>query len=362
MKTRRQLLPISLAPRELLVIDVLKLTGKRQPELEKVLREGLRQSAILGAFAAHAKILEVAAPVKGTEFLLMLTVAKLLAPFAPFFADRLYTDLTTATGRDNKSVHLAAFPKADYSLVDADLEARMAIAQKITSMVLALRRKVNIKVRQPLQAIMIPAASEDQKKHIEAVKELVMNEVNVKELRFVEGSGVLVKKVKCNFRTMGKKFGKLMKGIAAAMSALEQEQIADLEKNGTIALNVDGNDVVVEAANLVGMSNLFCGIWSARDQICNYFRPVSLSCIRTGPSEGTDAHAAYWHQPYTANHILLIINVLGIGSLSVEYANLIVQQVSAVGILEEITLKLQTDVTTVGSMLSGPVAEKNVRW
>ena len=97
---------------------------------------------------------------------------------------------------------------------------------------------------------MIPAASEEQKKHIEAVKELVMNEVNVKELRFVEGSGVLVKKVKCNFRTMGKKFGKLMKGIAAAMSALEQEQIADLEKNGTIALNVEGNDVVVEAADV----------------------------------------------------------------------------------------------------------------
>ena len=185
-----------------------------------------------------------------TLYTCLETVAKLLAPFAPFFADRLYTDLTTATGRDNKSVHLAAFPKADDALVYADLEARMAIAQKITSMVLALRRKVNIKVRQPLQAIMIPAASEDQKKHIEAVKELVMNEVNVKELRFVEGSGVLVKKVKCNFRTMGKKFGKLMKGIAAAMSALEQEQIADLEKNGNIALNVDGNDVVVEAADV----------------------------------------------------------------------------------------------------------------
>ena len=185
-----------------------------------------------------------------TLYTCLETVAKLLAPFAPFFADCLYTDLATATGRDNKSVHLAAFPKADNALVDADLEARMAIAQKITSMVLALRRKVNIKVRQPLQAIMIPAASEEQKKHIEAVKELVMNEVNVKELRFVEGSGVLVKKVKCNFRTMGKKFGKLMKGIAAAMSALEQEQIADLEKNGTIALNVEGNDVVVEAADV----------------------------------------------------------------------------------------------------------------
>ena len=185
-----------------------------------------------------------------TLYTCLETVAKLLAPFAPFFADRLYTDLTAATGRDSHSVHLAAFPKADDALVDADLEARMAIAQKITSMVLALRRKVNIKVRQPLQAIMIPAASEEQKKHIEAVKDLVMNEVNVKELRFVEGSGVLVKKVKCNFRTMGKKFGKLMKGIAAAMSALGQDQIADLEKSGTVALSVDGNDVVVEAADV----------------------------------------------------------------------------------------------------------------
>jgi isoleucyl-tRNA synthetase len=125
----------------------------------------------------------------------------------------------------------------------------MEMAQKITSMVLALRRKVNIKVRQPLQSIMIPATKEQQR-HIEAVKDLIMNEVNVKELKFVDGAGVLVKKVKCNFRTMGKKFGKLMKGVAAQMDGLSQEQIAELETNGNIAIMVDGNNLTVELSDV----------------------------------------------------------------------------------------------------------------
>ena len=186
-----------------------------------------------------------------TLYTCLETVAKLLAPFAPFYADQLYLDLNNATGKDTTlSVHLVEFPKADESLVDNDLETRMGLAQKITSMVLALRRKVNIKVRQPLQAIMIPAVDSAQKAHIEAVKDLVMNEVNVKELRFVEGSGVLVKKVKCNFRTMGKKFGKLMKGIAAFMSELSQEQIAELEKTGVIEGIVEGQTVTVEATDV----------------------------------------------------------------------------------------------------------------
>ena len=180
-----------------------------------------------------------------TLYTCLMTVAKLLAPFAPFYADQLYKDL----GGEKDSVHLDTFPAFDESLIDADLEARMAMAQKITSMVLALRRKVNIKVRQPLQAIMIPANAE-QKKHIKAVKQLIMNEVNVKELKFVEGQGVLVKKVKCNFRTMGKKFGKLMKGVAAAMDALSQEQIAELEQNGTIGINVEGQALTVEAVDV----------------------------------------------------------------------------------------------------------------
>ena len=149
-----------------------------------------------------------------------------------------------------ESVHLEFFPKADEARIDTDLEARMAMAQKITSMVLALRRKVNIKVRQPLAQIMIPAASDEQKKHIEAVENLILNEVNVKKLTFAEGNGILVKKVKCNFRVMGKKFGKLMKGVAAKMNALSQDEIAGLEKNGNISFDVQGQLVTVDTADV----------------------------------------------------------------------------------------------------------------
>ena len=181
-----------------------------------------------------------------TLYTCLMTVAKLLAPFAPFYADQLYKDL----GGELDSVHLDKFPVADESLINQDLEARMQVAQKITSMVLALRRKVNIKVRQPLQAIMVPAIDVEQQNHIEAVKNLIMNEVNVKELKFVEGAGILVKKVKCNFRTMGKKFGKLMKGVASAMDQLSQEQIAALEQQGSIGIEVDGQSLTVEAADV----------------------------------------------------------------------------------------------------------------
>ena len=187
-----------------------------------------------------------------TLYLCLETVAKLMAPIAPFFADRLYTDLVSATGRDTvSSIHLANFPVCDEALIDAALEARMKMAQDITSMTLALRKKVNIKVRQPLQCIMIPTVSEEQKAHIEAVKTLIMNEVNVKEVNFAETStGLLVKRVKCNFRVMGKKFGKQMKAVAAAMEALDQEAIALLEKEGTHTLTIDGAPLTVEAADV----------------------------------------------------------------------------------------------------------------
>ena len=186
-----------------------------------------------------------------TLYVCLETVAKLLAPFAPFYADQLYLDLTHATGRDNAaSVHLTRFPEANETLIDANLEQRMEVAQRITSMVLALRRKVNIKVRQPLQAIMIPATDDNQKQLVMAVKDLIMNEVNVKELRFVESSGVLVKKVKCNFRTMGKKYGKMMKGVAAAMTALDQPQIAEFEKSGSISIEVEGQTLNVDIADV----------------------------------------------------------------------------------------------------------------
>ena len=187
-----------------------------------------------------------------TLYTCLETVAKLMAPIAPFYADRLYMDLISVTGRDNVvSVHLANFPVADESLINTELEARMQMAQDVTSMVLALRRKVNIKVRQPLQCIMIPVVDEDQKRHIEAVKDLIMSEVNVKEVRFVEGaSGVLVKKVKCDFKKLGPKFGKQMKAVTAAVSEMSQEAIAELEKNGKYTFQLDGGEAVVEATDV----------------------------------------------------------------------------------------------------------------
>jgi isoleucine--tRNA ligase len=167
-----------------------------------------------------------------TLYTCLETISKLLAPFAPFFADRLYCDLMSATHREAfDSVHLAHYPEAKEEYIDHDLEERMSIAQKITSMILALRRKVNIKVRQPLQQIMVPAVDDKQRKHIEAIAELVKNEVNVKELNFIETDGVLVKKIKCNFRTLGKKYGKLMKDIANKVNTLTQENIIEIERS-----------------------------------------------------------------------------------------------------------------------------------
>ena len=187
-----------------------------------------------------------------TLYTCLETVAKLMAPISPFYADRLYTDLITATGRDNVvSVHLAEFPKYQEEMIDKELEARMQMAQDVTSMVLALRRKVNIKVRQPLQCIMIPVADEEQKAHIEAVKALIMNEVNVKDIKFVDGAaGVLVKKVKCDFKKLGPKFGKQMKAVAAAVAEMTQEAIAELEKNGKYTLNLDGAEAVIETSDV----------------------------------------------------------------------------------------------------------------
>ena len=187
-----------------------------------------------------------------TLYTCLETVAKLMSPIAPFYADKLYMDLVTATGRDNVvSVHLAKFPEYNEEMIDRELEARMQMAQDVTSMVLALRRKVNIKVRQPLQCIMIPVVDEEQRAHIEAVKALIMSEVNVKDIKFVDGAaGVLVKKVKCDFKKMGPKFGKQMKAVAAAVAEMSQEAIAELEKNGSYTLQLDGADVVVEAADV----------------------------------------------------------------------------------------------------------------
>lgn len=187
-----------------------------------------------------------------TLYTCLETVAKLMAPIAPFYADRLYSDLIGVTGRDNVvSVHLAKFPEYNEKMVDKELEAQMQMAQDVTSMVLALRRKVNIKVRQPLQCIMIPVVDEVQKAHIAAVKALIMSEVNVKEIKFVDGAaGVLVKKVKCDFKKLGPKFGKQMKAVAAAVAEMSQEAIAELEKNGKYTFDLGGAEAVIESADV----------------------------------------------------------------------------------------------------------------
>ncbi len=180
-----------------------------------------------------------------TLYCCLFTVSKLMAPIAPFYADRLYGDLKAASAENGcVSVHLSAFPKVEASEIDTTLEQRMELAQKVTSMVLSLRKKEHVIVRQPLQKICIPATDACQKENIEAMSQLILDEVNVKELEFVEGD-MLEKKVKCNFRVMGKKFGKLMKAVAAAVGALSQDAINELSVNGSVQVDVDGQTVEI---------------------------------------------------------------------------------------------------------------------
>ena len=181
-----------------------------------------------------------------TLYTCLETIAKLIAPISPFYADKLYQDLA-----GNGSVHLALFPEVNEGAIDKALENRMNIAQVITSMVLSLRRKVNIKVRQPLSTLMIPVMDDAQREAIESMSELILNEVNVKNFKFVDNeAGVLVKRVKPDFKKLGPKFGKTMKAVAAAITSMSQQDIATLEKNGNITLNVDGNDAVIEVVDV----------------------------------------------------------------------------------------------------------------
>ena len=187
-----------------------------------------------------------------TLYTCLETVAKLMAPIAPFYADRLFCDLIAATGREKvESVHLSEFPVCNEALIDKDLEERMQMAQDVSSMVLALRRKVNIKVRQPLQTIMVPVVDAHQQESIEAVKTLILNEVNVKELKFVDNAaGILVKKIKPDFKKLGPRYGKIMKALAAAIQKMSQEEINVFEKAGTFTLTVEGQEAVIERADV----------------------------------------------------------------------------------------------------------------
>ena len=174
-------------------------------------------------------------------------IAQLSAPYAPFISERLYNDIT---GSD-ESVHLAAYPTCEYDLIDSALEERMNLAQRASSMVLALRRKVNIKVRQPLLKMLVPILDASVKEKIEAVKELILAEVNVKSIEYIEDTiGVLVKKIKANFKTLGPKYSKQMKQISAAIMAFSQKDIAEIELNGTYILNIDGVDYTIELADV----------------------------------------------------------------------------------------------------------------
>ena len=187
-----------------------------------------------------------------TLYTCLEAVSRLMAPIAPFYADQLFCDLNAVSGKDaSESVHLADFPKFDETLIDTKLEGRMQLAQQISSMVLALRRKVSIKVRQPLTAIMIPAVDAEQKEQIEAISSLILSEVNVKSLNFVDNTaGILIKRIKPDFKKLGPKCGKQMKQVAALLTELPQEAIAEFEANGQYPLQVEGTEILVETADV----------------------------------------------------------------------------------------------------------------
>ena len=186
------------------------------------------------------------------------TLSRLIAPVAPFYSDRLFLDLNSVTKRDKaESVHLADYPKVEIDengncpYINPELEMAMNVAMQVTSMVLSLRKKVKIPVIQALQKISIPATDNEMRQRIEQMASVILSETNVKEIEFMDSNaGVLVKKVKCNFRTMGKKFGKLMKSVNNAVMALSQEEISRLENDGTLPLVVESQDITIEAADV----------------------------------------------------------------------------------------------------------------
>ncbi|MEQ8907694.1 MAG: isoleucine--tRNA ligase [Vicingaceae bacterium] len=182
----------------------------------------------------------------------LATVAKLSAPIAPFYADRLFQDLNQISGKEEaQSVHLADFGGLNEAHINIDLEERMEIAQKLSSMVLSLRRKESIKVRQPLQKMMVPVLDPKFKRQLEEVENLILSEVNVKELEYLEETaGVLVKKIKPDFKKLGPKFGKQMKQVAAAVNQMDQEAIASLEQKGSIELKVEGGSIDLDVSDV----------------------------------------------------------------------------------------------------------------
>ncbi|MBL4604184.1 MAG: class I tRNA ligase family protein, partial [Flavobacteriaceae bacterium] len=187
-----------------------------------------------------------------TLYTCMITIAKLGAPIAPFFMDRLYLDLNAVTQKENfESIHLSQFPSFDVSYIDKALERKMENAQTISSLVLSLRAKEKIKVRQPLQKIMIPIESTEQKDEILAVSNLIKHEVNIKEIELLEdASGILVKQIKPNFKTLGPKYGKDMKSISNAIRSFSKEDISRIEKEGKIPIELEGKIINLGLADV----------------------------------------------------------------------------------------------------------------
>jgi isoleucyl-tRNA synthetase len=180
-----------------------------------------------------------------TLYTCLNTIAKLMAPIAPFYADLLYTDLNKSTGKEtDQSVHLAEFPVFEQKLINNDLEQKMALAQKASSMILSLRRKEKLKVRQPLAKIMIPVLNQDFQEQFDSVKNIVLSEVNVKEVEYLtDAAGIISKKIKANFKTLGPKHGKLMKQISGEIAGFSQLDISKLEKTGSHELHFNGETV-----------------------------------------------------------------------------------------------------------------------
>ncbi len=186
-----------------------------------------------------------------TLYTCLKTISQLIAPIAPFYSERLYTDLLTGVGETSDSVHIDAFPSFDESAIDADLEARMELAQKISSMVLALRRKVNIKVRQPLQKILLPILDQTFKTRVEKVEDIIKTEVNIKEIEYItDTTGVISKKIKPNFKVLGKKLGKLMRFASAEIGKMSQDDIAQMERDGQFEFQLDGQATMLTLAEV----------------------------------------------------------------------------------------------------------------
>jgi isoleucyl-tRNA synthetase len=202
-----------------------------------------------------------------TLFTCLETVSKLAAPLAPFYMDQLFRDLNMTTGKSNQeSVHLELFPEYNETLIDNDLEERMEIAQKISSMILGLRRKVSIKVRQPLAKIMIPVPDKTFRAKFEAVKDLVLTEVNVKEVEYLDDTAsVLVKKIKPNFKTLGPRYGKLMKELGAAISLMPQKDIVSFETIGSHAITLNGQNITLTPEDVEIISEDIPGLQVAND-------------------------------------------------------------------------------------------------